>query len=105
MVQRVVGMDVRMATALSGAVENVAAFCRLHGLSRQSFYVWRRRLRAEGIEGLQDRSHRPLRPSGLTTTVIEELVVWERKNPPPGGEVGADAIRWRLLRRSDVPAE
>ena len=35
-------MDVRMAAALPDGVGDVAAFCRAHGISRQTYYKWRR---------------------------------------------------------------
>ena len=47
----VVGMDVRMASALAGAVPNVAVFCRAQGISRQTFYKWRARFAVEGVQG------------------------------------------------------
>ena len=39
---------------------NVAATCRYYGISRQVFYKRRRRYEADGLDGLRDRSHRPL---------------------------------------------
>ncbi|MCD2158111.1 helix-turn-helix domain-containing protein [Rhodococcus cerastii] len=38
---------------------SVAATCRYYGISRQCYYVWRRRFDEEGIEGLNDRSSVP----------------------------------------------
>ena len=38
---------------------NVAMTCRYFGISRQLYYTWLRRYRADGLEGLRDRSCRP----------------------------------------------
>lgn len=96
-------MDVRMATTLAGAVPNVAEFCRQHQMSRQTFYKWRRRFQAGGVDGLQERSRRPVHPAGLTSAEVEDLVVRERTKVPAGHDIGPDAIRWRLLDCDDLP--
>ena len=51
----VVAMDVRMAAALAQGVDDVAAFCRAQGISRQSYYKWKKRFDLEGLDGLKDR--------------------------------------------------
>ena len=79
MAQKVTAMDIRMAAALAGQVDNVAAFCRDEQISRQTFYKFRRRFRDEGIEGLQDRSRRPLTSPGQTSAEVEDIVVRRRK--------------------------
>jgi hypothetical protein len=38
---------------------NVAITCRYYGITRQSFYTWKRRYDELGQEGLKDRSSRP----------------------------------------------
>jgi hypothetical protein len=48
--------------------------CRYFGISRQLYYVWLRRYREEGVEGLRDRSRRP-KVSPRATPV--EVVVGE----------------------------
>ena len=91
-------MDVRMAAALAGAVPNVAVFCREQQISRQTFYKWRARFRAEGIVGLQERSRRPVAPAGLTPVAVEDAVVLLRKQlADAGADNGPDSIRWALL--------
>ena len=49
-------MDVKLAAAVAGTVRpgEVAGFCREHGISRETFYKWRRRFLAEGQTGLED---------------------------------------------------
>ena len=36
-----------------------AELCRRHNISRPTGYLWLERYRAEGLDGLKDRSHRP----------------------------------------------
>jgi transposase InsO family protein len=91
-------MDVRMAAALAGAVSNVSAFCVEQGISRQSFYKWRRRFAEAGIAGLQERSRRPAQVPGQTPAAVEEVIVLLRKELAERGcDNGPDSIRWRLL--------
>jgi len=56
-------MDVRLLAAVSGELDglNVAALCREHGISRKTFYKWRARYVAAGLDGLEPRSRRPAR--------------------------------------------
>ncbi len=45
------------------------------GVSRATAYKWVRRFRAEGAEGLQDRSSRPCRQPFRTATAVEAQIV------------------------------
>ena len=99
MAQKVTAMDIRMAAALAGQVENVAEFCRQERVSRQTFYKYRRRFREEGIDGLQDRSRRPLTSPGQTSAEMEDIVVRRRKQLiEAGADHGAQSIVWALQR-------
>ena len=51
MAQKVTAMDIRMAAALAGQIDNVAEFCRGSEISRETFYKFRRRFRDGGIDG------------------------------------------------------
>jgi transposase InsO family protein len=105
--QKVTAMDIRMAAALAGQIDNVAQFCRDNGISRETFYKFRRRFDDEGIDGLQDRSRRPLTSPGQTPAEIEDLVVRRRKQLiEQGRDHGAQSIVWSLHREglNDVPA-
>ena len=46
----------RHAEELTG---NAALTFRYYGITRQAFYLWRRRYEAGGLEALRDRSKRP----------------------------------------------
>ncbi|WP_131815691.1 helix-turn-helix domain-containing protein, partial [Mycolicibacterium flavescens] len=64
MAQKVAAMDLRIATAAAGQIDNVSQFCRDHRISRQTFYKWRSRFSQEGLAGLEERSRRPLSSPG-----------------------------------------
>jgi hypothetical protein len=54
---------------------NVALTCRYYGISRQIFSTWRRRGDAHGLDGLRDRSHRPLvSPNATRTEVVGKIL-------------------------------
>lgn len=99
MAQKVTAMDIRMAAALAGQIENVAQFCREHQISRQTFYKFRRRFRDEGIAGLAELSRRPLRCPGRTSVAVEDLIVLRRQKLLENGlDYGAQSIVWSLQR-------
>lgn len=101
MAQKVTAMDIRSATALAGQVENVAAFCREHQISRETFYKFRNRFREEGIDGLKDRSRRPLSCPGQTSAAVEELVLRRRKKLLELGlDHGPQSIVWSFEREA-----
>jgi transposase InsO family protein len=85
--------EILMEVAHSGA--SVAEVCRRHGISRQSFYVYKRRFEAEGLEGLEPRSRRPLRPAGQIDAGLELEICRLRKDHPGWG---ARRIRAELTR-------
>lgn len=95
-------MDVRMAAACAAVVSNVSAFCREQGISRESFYVWRRRFAEGGAAALTDRSRRPRRCPIATPAVVEDAVLRVRKElVGEGADHGPDAIGWRLMEAGD----
>jgi transposase-like protein len=49
---------IRFAVLAERGEETMAALCREFGISRESGYKWRRRYRAEGVSGVQERSRR-----------------------------------------------
>ena len=101
-------MDVRLRAAIASEGLNVAAFCREHGISRETFYVWRRRYRAEGLDGLEARSRAPQSSPGRVGAVVEEAIVALRKELADlGVDHGPSTIHWHLGRRKvvKVPSE
>ena len=92
-------MDIRAATAYAGQIENVSAFCRDHQMSRQTFYKWRSRFGEEGLDGLRERSRRPLHCPGQSSAVVEEAVLRRRKQLiEDGRDHGPQSIVWALER-------
>lgn len=99
MAQKVTAMDIRMAAALAGQVENVTAFCRQNKISRQTFYKYQARFLEEGIDGLKDRSRRPLSCPGQTLAAVEELVLRRRRHLLEQGlDHGPQSIAWSFER-------
>lgn len=102
-------MDVRLAAAVLGAVRpgEVAGFCREHQISRQTFYKYRRRAKADGPVGLEERSRRPKRSPAKTSAEIEERIVRIRKELDDDGlDHGPWSIRMLLAQQVDVvPSE
>jgi transposase InsO family protein len=79
--------------------------CAEMGVHRDTLHEWRRRFRAEGVEGLVERSRRPLRSPNQTGAELEDEIVRLRKELPLDN--GADVIGWRLRRqgRRGVPSD
>lgn len=97
MAQKVTAMDIRVAAACGGQVENVSAFCRGQKISRQTFYKYRRRFQQLGLSGLEPRSRRPQSSPGRTAAEVEEAVLRKRKQLIEQGlDHGAQSIVWAL---------
>lgn len=93
-------MDVRLLIAVASEGVNVAEFCRRHGISRQTFYEWKRRYEAEGLDGLQPRSRAPRTSPHRVSAETEEAVVALRKELTDlGVDAGPSTIQWHLGRR------
>ena len=100
-------MDVKLAAGIAGAVRGgeVAAFCRDNNISRQTFYKYRRRFKAEGTDGLESRSRRPLTTPTAAGSDVEEAIVRARKELDDfGTDNGVWSIRQRLLDDEAVVA-
>jgi transposase InsO family protein len=99
MAREVAPMDVRLRAAIASEDLNVAAFCRERGISRQTFYGWRRRYQAEGLDGLEPRSRAPKTSPGRIAADVEEAIVALRKELADlGVDHGPSTIQWHLGR-------
>ena len=97
-------MDVRFKIAVASAEVNVASFCRTHGISRQTFYVWKRRFDADGLDGLEPRSRAALSNPRRVGDEIEETIIGLRKELADlGVDHGPSTIQWHLGRRNVKP--
>jgi transposase InsO family protein len=104
MAWKVTAMDVRMAAALASGVDDVAAFCRAQGISRQTYYKWKKRFELEGLDGLRDRSRRPHSVPIATPVEVEEAIVRVRKQLADEGEFnGPLSIADRLTAEGVSP--
>jgi transposase InsO family protein len=104
-------MDVRMAIAFFAQADakekvSVAQFCRAHGITRQTFYVYQRRYRAEGLEGLVPRSRRPHSTPGTTPgELIEQVIAKRVQLVTEGLDAGAVSIHgWLRSEGIDPPS-
>lgn len=83
---------------------SVTAVCAELGISRQTYYKYRRRYESEGLDGLVERSRRPRRSPRRTPPDIENLVVRARKElAEEGWDNGATSIYYRLLAGGAAP--
>ncbi len=94
--------DLRLAVLLEPerTGESVAAICRRYGISRQTYYRYRRRYLVEGLEGLEDRSQRPFHSPGQIDADLEVEICQMRKDHP---RWGARRIRAELHRAGVEP--
>jgi transposase InsO family protein len=76
--------------------ESVTAVCRRHGISRDTYYRYRRRYLAEGLEGLSDRSRCPMHFPAQIEADLEAEICRMRKDHP---RWGARRIRAELERK------
>jgi transposase InsO family protein len=101
MADLVVSMDVRMAIVFvccSPEPVNVTAFCAEHGISRETFYVYRRRFAAGGVQGVLPLSRRPMSsPTRTDQEVIEAVLAAHDRLRGEGWDAGARSVRDRLL--------
>lgn len=66
---------------------NASLTCRHFGISRQTFYRWKRRYEREGIKGLEDRSRRPKKVRRPTWSLeLEQEVKRLREQYPRWGK-------------------
>lgn len=77
----------------------VAETCRRYGISRQTFYVYQRRLYSDGVAALAPLSRRPLSSPAQTVFEVEAEIVRLRKANP---RWGARTIHTHL-RRAGAP--
>jgi transposase InsO family protein len=86
----------QMLEAVACGDVTVTEACELWMVSRETFYVWRRRYDAEGEAGLVNRSSRPRRSPGRLPPLLEGQIVDLRRAHP---RWGARRIRVELRRR------
>jgi transposase len=64
----------------AAALGNVARTCRRFGISRKTFYKWRRRFVEHGDAGLCDRPHTPRRVPRATPDDVVSKILYLRQH-------------------------
>ena len=59
---------------------NVSKTCRYWGISRDTFYHWKKDYAAKGETGLINSKPCPENPAALVDPIIEEKILYLRKN-------------------------
>lgn len=93
---------------------NVALTCRYYGITRQTFYAWKRRYDELGVVGLRDRSRRPVHSPNATDTEVVGKIVHLRQTYHFGPAKIAMYLKryhdvqispsgvWRILKRLEL---
>ena len=79
-------------------IGNISKACRYFGISRESFYRWKRALADEGEAGLVNGKPCPINPKLRTPPEIEEKILYLRKTC----HLGPIRICWYLERYHDI---
>lgn len=108
MADLVVSMDVRVAIAFMLQADpgvSVTAFCREHQISRQTFYKFKRRFDAGGLEALLPQSRRPRTSPRATPALVLARVLEQRERlRAEGWDCGAISIHHRMRRDGPAPS-
>ena len=79
--------------------KTISDVCIAFGISRETWYKWKRRYNAYGIDGLKDQSRKPHNVKNVKVTEgLEKLVLELRLN----NRFGPMRIRFRLKRKYGV---
>ena len=105
-------MEQRVAIAAHAVLDkqsgvSVVEFCKERGVSRQQYYVYRRRLEQEGLAGLVPRSRRPHASPGVTAAEVVDLIVAKHDELiAQGWDAGARSVREWLITggHDEVPS-
>src|SRR2546428_596594 len=99
MTGKVTPMEARLIAALATDLDdlNVSGVCRDHGISRTTFYKYRRRFQEEGLAGLEERSRRPHGNGRAVSDELEGEIIRLRKElGDDGWDNGPATIAWHL---------
>ena len=98
MTKKVITMEAKLLAVLTAGLSRVrvSELCAELGISRQTFYKYRRRFEAEGPAGLVERPRRPRRSPGMMAAEVEDEIVRLRKALPLDN--GAQTIAYHLAR-------
>jgi transposase InsO family protein len=89
-------------------VGNVSAFCAEQGISRETFYKWRRRYAVGGLEALTPLSRAPkTSPRATAPSTVEAVLRWRKELEELSVDAGPSTIRFHLAKSGvkSVPSE
>lgn len=100
---KTVPMDKRLLAITAAELPGVTvvSLCAELGISRKTFYEWRKRHDKDGPAGLAPRSRRPLLSPGQIPAAVEQRIVRLREELPLDN--GAQAIFYQLRRDGVQP--
>jgi transposase len=76
----------------------VAPTCRRYGISRKTFYKWKKRYDQQDWAGLRDRSHAPHRPRAATPPEVVAKILYLRQHY----HLGPARISMYLVRYHEI---
>jgi len=100
----VAGQRLLLVGAMELGEESVGEACARFGVSRKTAYKWKGRFEAEGVAGLVDRSHAPLRHGRATAEEIEQAIVNLKHDRPSWGPRKIVARLEHLWPEADWPS-
>jgi transposase InsO family protein len=103
---KAVPMDVKVSalfTQTDAGMVTVTEVCRRLGISRQTYYKYRRRVAEEGAAGLIERSRRPgVSPTRTSEPIVARIVSTRSLLEKEGWDNGAVSIFYRLLHDQEA---
>jgi transposase InsO family protein len=76
---------IKFVLAVDQGDHSIAELCRQYGISRKTGYKWIARYHTDGLQGLRERSRRPLSCPHKTTQQWEERIIQQRLKHPRWG--------------------
>lgn len=95
---------IRFVLAVEQGDNSIAELCRQYGISRKTGYKWIRRYRADGLEGMRERSRRALRCPHKTSQLWVDRIIREKLKHPRWGPKKIRVILQEPGRAEPVPA-
>jgi transposase InsO family protein len=100
--RKVIAMETKLRAVFAGELAtSVSVLCRELGISRQTFYKYRRRFALEGPAGLVERSRQPRFSPGQLSAAVEDEIVRLRQQLVVDN--GAQSIFYHLRRAGWEP--
>jgi transposase InsO family protein len=96
--QRLMNWRQKILLEAEGNPRSVSRVCRRYGISRQTFYKWKKRYQTQGESGLRDQSHAPRHCPSATAPEIVEKILYLRQHYG----FGPWRIRMYLERYHDI---